>query len=68
MKNFFGIELLRRYGLVGKIKVFSWREYRKREGSDVGFVIEEGLKIKQLIQVTYGSSKEEIKKEKLRLC
>ncbi|MEM7818169.1 MAG: ATP-binding protein, partial [Candidatus Aenigmatarchaeota archaeon] len=66
MENLVGIELLRRYGLIGKTKVFYWKEYGKREGSEVDFVIKEGLEIKQLIQVTYASNKDEIEKREIK--
>ncbi|MEM5881773.1 MAG: ATP-binding protein [Candidatus Aenigmatarchaeota archaeon] len=66
MENLVGIELLRKYGLIGKTKVFYWKEYGKREGSEVDFVLKEGLNVKQLIQVTYASSKDEIDKREVR--
>ncbi|MEM0243211.1 MAG: ATP-binding protein [Candidatus Aenigmatarchaeota archaeon] len=66
MENLVGIELLRRYGLIGKTRVFYWKEYGKRDGSEVDFVIKEGLEIKQLIQVTYASNKDEIEKREIR--
>jgi predicted AAA+ superfamily ATPase len=58
-----GIELLRRFGIIGKTKVFYWKDYQQHE---VDFVIKEGLKVKQLIQVTYASSKREIEKREIR--
>jgi predicted AAA+ superfamily ATPase len=63
IENLVGIELLRRFGLVGKTKVFYWKDYQQYE---VDFVIKEGLKIKQLIQVTYVSSKDEIDKREIK--
>jgi predicted AAA+ superfamily ATPase len=38
-----------------------WREYGKREGPEVDFVITDGHRPRQLVQVTYASSKTEIK-------
>jgi predicted AAA+ superfamily ATPase len=35
-------------------------------GFEVDFVLKEGLKIKQLIQVTYASSKDEIEKREIK--
>jgi predicted AAA+ superfamily ATPase len=63
IENLVGIELLRRFGLVGKTKIFYWKDYQQNE---VDFVIKEGLEIKQLIQVTYASSKDEIEKREIR--
>ncbi len=40
--------------------------YKSKEDYEVDFVVKEGLKVKQLIQVTYASSKEEISKRELR--
>jgi hypothetical protein len=62
IENLVGIELLRRFGLVGKTKIFYWKDYQQHE---VDFVIKEGLEIKQLIQVTYASSKDEIDKREI---
>jgi predicted AAA+ superfamily ATPase len=63
IENLVGIELLRRFGLVGKTKIFYWRDYQQHE---VDFVIKEGLEIKQLIQVTYASSSDEIEKREIK--
>jgi predicted AAA+ superfamily ATPase len=63
IENLVGIELLRRFGLVGKTKVFYWKDYQQHE---VDFALKEGLKIKQLIQVTYASSKDEIEKREIK--
>ena len=38
--------------------------YFKTTDSEVDFLIKEGAKIKQLIQVTYASGKDEIEKER----
>ena len=40
-------------------EIFYWKEYGTK-GKEVDFIIKQGLKIKQLIQVTYASSKDEI--------
>ncbi|MBU5678836.1 MAG: ATP-binding protein [Candidatus Aenigmarchaeota archaeon] len=45
------------------IDFFYWKDYQQNE---VDFVLKEGLKIKQLIQVTYASSKDEIEKRELK--
>jgi uncharacterized protein len=64
MENLVGIELLRRKSYWYKnVEVFYWKDYQQNE---VDFVIKEGLEIKQLIQVTYASSKDEIEKREIR--
>lgn len=57
MENLVFLELLRRNG-----NIFYWKDYQGRE---VDFVVREGLKIKQLIQVTYASSKDEVEKREI---
>ncbi|MEM5813161.1 MAG: DUF4143 domain-containing protein, partial [Candidatus Aenigmatarchaeota archaeon] len=42
---------------------FYWKDYQQNE---VDFVLKEGLKIKQLIQVTYASAKDEIEKREMK--
>jgi len=44
------------------VEVFYWKDYQGRE---VDFVLKEGTKIKQLIQVTYASSMENIEKREI---
>ena len=56
MENTVAIELVRR----GK-QSFYWREYGKREGMEVDFVIRKGLRIEKLLQVTYATSLNEVK-------
>jgi predicted AAA+ superfamily ATPase len=43
--------------------IFYWKDYQQHE---VDFVVKEGLEIKQLIQVTYASGKDEIEKREIR--
>ena len=43
------------------LEIFYWKDYQQRE---VDFVTKEGLRIKELIQVTYASGFDEIEKEK----
>ena len=66
MENIVAIELLRRFSINKKTKIFYWREYGKQEGKEVDFVIKEGLKIKQLIQVTYASDRDEINQREIK--
>jgi predicted AAA+ superfamily ATPase len=64
MENLVGVELLRRKSYWYKgMEVFYWKDYQQNE---VDFVLKEGLKIKQLIQVTYASSKDEIEKREIK--
>ncbi|MGC8680111.1 MAG: ATP-binding protein [Candidatus Micrarchaeia archaeon] len=55
MENAVAVELVRRYGIEN---IFYWQDYQHHE---VDFVVKEGKIVKYLIQVTYASSKEEIK-------
>ncbi len=54
---------LRRRGLKENKDIFYFKDYQQHE---VDFVIKEGLEIKQLIQVTYASDKDEIEKREIR--
>ncbi|MBU5678838.1 MAG: ATP-binding protein [Candidatus Aenigmatarchaeota archaeon] len=64
MENLVAIELQRRKSYwFGKQEIFYFKDYQQNE---VDFVLKEGLKIKQLIQVTYASSKDEIEKRELK--
>jgi hypothetical protein len=62
MENMVAIELKKRE-LEEKIYIFYWKDHQGRE---VDFVVKDGLKIKQLIQVTYASSKDEIEKREIK--
>jgi predicted AAA+ superfamily ATPase len=62
MENVVFLELKRRESL-GKItSIF----YYKENGNEVDFVIKEGIRANQLIQVTYANSKDEIDKREIR--
>jgi len=63
MENAVFIELLRRTNENPLLEIFYWKDYQQRE---VDFLLKEGLKIKQLIQVTYASSLDEIDKREFR--
>ena len=62
MENIVAIELLRRKE-TSNIDFYYWKNYQGRE---VDFVIKEGVRIRELIQVTYASSKDEIEKREIR--
>ena len=64
IENLVAIELLRRKSYwYNNWEIFYWKDLQQRE---VDFVIKEGLKIKQLIQVTYASDKDEIEKREIK--
>jgi len=62
MENLVAIELQRKFKKP-VFEVFYFKDYQQHE---VDFVIKEGLKINQLIQVTYASSKDEIEKREIK--
>ena len=62
-ENIVAIELKKGEKLNPNIEVYYWTDYT---GKEVDFVIKEGLKVKQLIQVTYVSSRNEIKKREIK--
>ena len=57
MENLVAVELLRRKIWHPVTEIYYWKDRQQRE---VDFVVKRGLKIEQLIQVTYASSKEDI--------
>ncbi len=60
IENAVFLELLRRKNLNPLMDLFYWRDYQQRE---VDFVVKEGEKVKQLIQVTYELTPENEKRE-----
>ena len=62
MENVVAIELKRRDPFS---QFYYWKEYGKAEGDEVDFVIRENFTTKQLIQVTYASSKEKVEKREI---
>jgi len=63
MENVVAVELMRRKTASPVREVYYWKDKQQRE---VDFVLKDGSKIKQLIQVTYASSKEEIEMREKR--
>lgn len=63
MENTVFLELLRKTNEKPLLQIFYFKDYQQHE---VDFVVKEGLKVKQLIQVTYASSLDEIEKRELR--
>lgn len=64
MENLAAIELFRRKSYwLGEWGIFYWKDYQQNE---VDFVVKAGFVVKQLIQVTYASSKEEVEKREIK--
>jgi predicted AAA+ superfamily ATPase len=64
MENLVMVELLRRKSYwFDSLEVFYWKDHQQNE---VDFVLKEGLNVKQLIQVTYASSKDEVEKREMK--
>ena len=63
MENAVFLELLRKTNKRPLIEIFYFKDYQQNE---VDFVLKEGLKVKQLVQVTYASSKDEIEKREVK--
>jgi predicted AAA+ superfamily ATPase len=62
MENIVAVELLRKAPKKPSTEVYYWKD---RTGREVDFVVKEGIEIKELIQVTYSSSKDEIAKREI---
>jgi predicted AAA+ superfamily ATPase len=66
MENLVAIELQRTISKSPLMDIYYWKDHQERE---VDFVLREGIEVKQLIQVTNASSREEIKKREIAgLC
>jgi len=63
MENVVFLELLRKTNEKPLMEIFYWKDY---QGKEVDFVIKEGLKIRQLLQVTYANERDEIKERKIK--
>ena len=63
MENIVFLELLRRTNKKPLMEIFYWKDYQQRE---VDFVIKEGLKVKQLIQVSFASDRNEINEREIK--
>jgi len=62
MENTVFLDLVRRTNINPLLEIF----YLKFRNGEVDFVIKEGLRIKQLIQVTYASGRDEIEKREIK--
>lgn len=63
MENLVFLELLRRRNESPLLEVFYFKDWQGRE---VDFVVKEGVKVKQLIQVTFVSAKDEVERREVR--
>jgi len=63
MENCVFLELKRRASESPFLRIFYWKDYQQHE---VDLVLKEGLDVKQLIQVTYASGRDEIERRELR--
>ena len=62
MENLVFLEL-KKLELGNIIEVYYWKDYQQRE---VDFVVREGVKVKELIQVTYATGRDEIEKREIK--
>jgi predicted AAA+ superfamily ATPase len=62
MENAVFLELLRKMNYNPLLQIF----YFKINDKEVDFVLKEGLKVKQLVQVTYASAKDEVEKREIK--
>lgn len=63
MENTVAVELMRRKSYVYRnIEIYYWKDYRQRE---VDFVLKNGKKVEQLVQVTNASGKDELRRREI---
>ena len=55
--------MIRRKSYENNIEIYYWKDHQQRE---VDFVIKEGVRTMELIQVTYASSKDEIENREIK--
>jgi len=63
MENTIAIELQREKAIDDTKEIYYWKDHQQNE---VDFVIKKGTKVEELIQVTYGNDKEEIKEREIK--
>ncbi|RLI92202.1 MAG: AAA family ATPase, partial [Candidatus Altiarchaeales archaeon] len=63
MENVVFLELLRK---TNKHPLLSFYYFKDYQGREVDFVVKECLKVKQLIQVTYATGRDEIEKREIK--
>lgn len=63
IENLVFLELLRKKSYApNPCEIFYWKDHRQRE---VDFVFKDGIKVKQLVQATYASGRDEIEKREI---
>lgn len=62
MENIIAIELQRSKFRDIPFETYYWKDYQQRE---VDFVVKQGTRVEQLIQVTYATDKEEIEEREI---
>ena len=63
IENIVFLEMLYNSNQNPLLTIYYWKDYQQRE---VDFVVKEGVNIKELIQVTYASSRDEIEKREIK--
>ena len=63
IENVVFLELLKKTNIKPLLEIYYWKDYQQRE---VDFVIREGMKVGQLIQVTYASARDEIERREIK--
>ena len=63
MENVVFIEEMRKTNDNPLLEIFYWKD---RQQNEVDFVLKEGLRIKQLIQVTYANGRDEFERRKIK--
>ncbi len=61
MENVVALELMRRMHSDPRISIFYWKD-----GGEVDFVVKEGERVRELIQVTYASGRDEVERRELK--
>lgn len=63
MENCVFLELKRKVSEDPLLEIYYWKDYQQHE---VDFVVKKNLKVNQLVQVTYASSRDEIEKREIK--
>ncbi len=63
IENTIAVELIRRKSYENNIEIYYWKDHQQRE---VDFVIKEGVRTMELIQVTYASGRDEIENREIK--
>lgn len=63
MENIVAVELQRKCAVDRNLEIYYWKDHQQNE---VDFILKKGPKVKQLIQVTYATGKEEVNERETR--